>query len=184
MDWVPSPTRTQRRRHKAWSIAETTYLRRGRKSTMKLFSHPSWLVAFIRPGLMILPQTRRCAEIKMFGLRLVCAELRRGVPLSVPRWQLKRESMFANLYSYLIWNECRSHSLLVTETGVNTKAKWTNRWLVCELLYSWSLSVLLLICLIMHAESLLQLVSDWSCCVHVCLHCSVCLCVCVSDSFL
>lgn len=82
-------------------------------------------------------------------------------------WQLKRESMFANLYSYLIWNECHSHSLLVTVTGVNMKAKWTNRWLVCELLCLQGLSVLLLIRLIMHPESILQHTPHWSWRVHV-----------------
>lgn len=29
---------------------------------------------------------------------------------------------------YLIWNECRAHSLLLTETGVNMRAKWTCLW--------------------------------------------------------
>lgn len=81
-------------------------------------------------GLMILPQTGRCTEIKMFGLRLVCVEPRQGAALSVLRWQLKRGSMFANLYSYLIWNECRSHSLLVTETGVNTRGQM-NKQMTC-----------------------------------------------------
>lgn len=87
------------------------------------------------------------------------------------RWPLKQERVFVNLCSYLIWNECHSHSLLVTETGVNMKAKWTNTWLVCALLCLQGLSVLLLIRLIMHPESILQHTADWSWCVHV----SVCL---------
>lgn len=123
---------------------------------------------------MILPQTWRCTEIKMFALRRVCVQPRRGALLSVPWWQLKRESVFANLYSYLIWNECHSHSLLVTETGANMEAKWTNRWLVCELLCLQGLSVLLLIRLIMHPESILQLLSDWSWCAHFFVRVYVC----------
>lgn len=125
---------------------------------------------------MILSGTWRCTEIKMFGLHRVCVELRQEALLSALRCQLKRESMFANLYRYLIWNECHSHSLLVTETGANMKAEWTNRWLVCELLCLQGLSVLLLIRLIIHPESILQLMSDWSWCVNL----SVCLPVLVS----
>lgn len=117
---------------------------------------------------MVLSQTWRCTEIEMFGLHHVCVELRQEALLSALRWQPKREGMFANLYSYLIWNECHSHSLLVTETGANMKAKWTNRWVVCELLCLQGLSVMLLIRLIMHPESILQLMSDWSCRVHIC----------------
>lgn len=125
---------------------------------------------------MILSQTWRCTEIKMFVRRRVRVEPMRGALLSVLRWQLKRESVFANLYSYLIWNECHSHSLLVTETEANMEAKWTNRWVVCELLCLQGLSVLLLIRLIMHPESILQLMSDWSWCAHVPV-CLVCVCV-------
>lgn len=75
--------------------------------------------------------------------------------------------MFANLHSYLIWNECHSHFLSVTVTGANSKAKWTNRWLVCAPLCSQGLSVLLLIRLIMHPESILQHVPDWTWCMHM-----------------
>lgn len=139
---------------------------------------------------MILPQTRRCTEIKMFDLRPVCVKRRQEALLSAPRWQPERESMFANLYSYLIWSECRSHSPLVTENGANTKAKWTNRRVVCEPHCLQALSVLLLICLIMHPESILQLMSDWSWCVHVSVCTRPCVFACVlfsgraTDSFL
>lgn len=95
----------------------------------------------------------------------LCRKLMQEALLSALRWQPKRAGMFANLYSYLIWNECHSHSLLFTATGANKKAKWTNRWVVCELLCLQGLSVMLLIRLIMHPESILQLVSECLMCV-------------------
>lgn len=126
---------------------------------------------------MILSWTWRCTEIKLFVLHCACVQVSLGSSvICVLWWQLKRERMFANLYSYLIWNECHSHSLLVTATGVNLKAKWTNRWLVCEPLCLQGLSVLLLIRLIMHPESILQSTADWSRCTHV----SVCLPACTA----
>ena len=45
----PSPPKPRSRRHRSCGIAATTYLHRGRKRTMRLFSHPSWLAAFSRP---------------------------------------------------------------------------------------------------------------------------------------
>lgn len=80
------------------------------------------------------------------SVRLVCVKLRRGAILLMP-WQRWR---FRLVFSYF--------------TGTNMP-KRTNRWLV----------YMLLICFIMHPESILQLIYDWSW--YVCLHFYACLCV-------
>lgn len=122
---VSSPSaRTRRRRHNAWSIAGATYLHWDRKRTMKLFSHPSWLAAFIRPLLNDPFRDMMCFKIKMFAL--LCVHKTEGRSCVITAATATEAGGFANLcIYYLIWNE--SHSLLVAGTGANIKAKWTNR---------------------------------------------------------